>query len=43
MQISFSNTRGKTPLAMEVDNEIRYDLDVEMTLNFYVRGNNEET
>ena len=39
MQISFSNTRGKSPLAMEVNNEVSYDLDVEMTLNFYVRGN----
>lgn len=41
MQISFSNTRGKTPSTMEVNNEVSYDLDVEMILNFYVRGNTE--
>lgn len=37
MQISFSN-RGNSLIAMEIDKEVSYDLDVELTLNFYVRG-----
>lgn len=38
MRISFGDTRGKIPLTMEINNEVGYDLDIEMTLNFYVRG-----
>lgn len=38
MKISFSNIRGEIPTTMELNTEVAYDLDIEMTLNFYVRG-----